>query len=389
MGFLEEGYDSVIKHLWLNNIEGVEPTHIIQLKRKLGNVWNIYDASESVLEQIVSDKVAKRIANSKPGGKIVELYDRLEEKGISVVYPEKSSYPDKLRNIYVPPQLLYIKGRIKKCINEYNKTVGIVGSRNPSVYGKEICRYFGEGLADAGLNIVSGLAKGIDGIAHKAALDKGTYTVAVLGSGINVAYPRSNIDLYARIEENGAVISEYGLDVAPNPWQFPVRNRIISGLSDGILVVEARAQSGSLITVEHALEQGKLVYSVPGRLMDKTSEGNNNIIREGAICVTKPQDIIEDMVGLTHLEDASDFSNSTAPNRESKNKSYDSDVKTSVNLTNEESMVLSCLSLEPVYIDEIMQKTHLGVTKTISVLYLLEEKKLIKQPNKGYYILHI
>lgn len=373
----EDGYDSAIKHLWLNNVDGIDATHIVKLKRELGNVWNIYDSSEKMLGKIVSEHLARKIVHSKGGSKITELYHRLEDKGVSIVYPEKSQYPYKLRHIYVPPQLLYVKGRIKSSLNEYNKTIGMVGSRNPSVYGKGICRYFSEGLAKAGFNIVSGLARGIDGIAHKAALDNGGYTVGVLGSGINVAYPRSNIEIYAQIEQNGAIISEYGLDVPPNPWQFPIRNRIISGLSDGVLVVEARSESGSLITADHALEQGRIVYSVPGRILDKSSEGNNNILREGAICVTKPEDIIEDMIGCTSLETYS-----------KERQSLDDAHKTK-DLSSEEKLIISVLNLDPMYIDEIMQKTHLGITKTISLLYLLEEKGLIKQPNKGYYILHI
>ncbi len=372
----EDGYDSAIKHLWLNNIPGVDASHIVELKKVLGNVWNIYDASENVLTKIVSAQVAKRIANSKAGGKIIELYDRLEEKGISIIYPEKSQYPYKLRHIHIPPQLLYVKGRIKNSLNEYNKTIGVVGSRNPSIYGGEVCRYFCEGLAEAGYNIVSGMAKGIDGIAHSATLSKDGYTIAVLGSGINVAYPRSNIELYTQIEEHGAIISEYGLDVTPNPWQFPVRNRIISGLSDSVLVVEARANSGSLITAEHALDQGRIVYSVPGRILDKNSEGNNNILREGAICVTSPENIIEDMSGV-------EFNKKTT-----KSISENNTTKVS-SLSREEELILSVLSLEPVYIDDIMQKTRLGVTKTISLLYSLEDKKMIKQLNKGYYILQI
>jgi len=375
----EDGIESAMKHLWLNSIDGIEPNHIITLKRKLGNVWNIYDAGEKVLAEIVSEQVARRIAKSKSGSKIVELYYRLEEKGISLLYPEKSTYPYKLRHIFIPPQLLYVKGRIKNSLNEYNRTIGIVGSRNPSIYGKEVCRCFGEKLAQAGYNIVSGMARGIDGIAHKATLDNGGYTVAVLGSGINVAYPRSNIELYYRIEENGAIISEYGLDVKPNPWQFPIRNRIISGLSDGVLVVEAKAQSGSLITVEHALEQGRMVYAIPGRIMDKTNQGSNNILREGAICVTKPEDIMEDLNGVT-IESGdvkSGMDNLYRGNNEKRE------------LSDEEIKILEVLSLDPMYIDDIIQLTQLGITKTISLLYVLEEKALVKQPGRGYYILQI
>ncbi len=376
----EDGYDSAIKHLWLNNIEGIGTEDILGLKKTLGNVWNIFDAGEAVIAAVIGEGKARKIIKSKIGGRIPELYDRLMEKGISILYPEKAQYPVKLRNIYIPPQLLYVKGRIKNCLNEYNKTIGVVGSRNPSTYGREICRYFTEKLSSEGFNIVSGLALGIDGIAHRTAVEKGGYTVAVLGSGINVAYPRTNIELYAQIEEKGAVISEYGLDVKPNPWQFPIRNRIISGLSDAVLIVEAKSGSGSLITAEHAAEQGRIVYSIPGRVMDKLSDGNNQLLREGAICATKPEDIVEDMVGV------SDYDNISRGNIASEIM-----IKNDKNndLSEEERMILECLSLDPVYIDEILQRTHFGVAKTISLLYALENKRYIKQPDRGYYILYI
>jgi len=371
--YYEDGYDSAIKHLWLNNIEGIDPQNVLMLKRTLGNVWNVYDAGEKVLGGIVGEQKARNIIKSKNGGRIVELYERLMEKGISILYPEKSIYPNKLRNIFIPPQLLYAKGRIKSVLNEYNKTIGVVGSRNPSTYGREMCRYFSEELSRKGFNIVSGLALGVDGTAHRSALAVGGYTVAVLGSGINVAYPRTNIELYAQIEEKGAIISEYGLDVKPNPWQFPIRNRIISGLSDGVLVVEAKLGSGSLITAEHAAEQGRIVYSIPGRVMDKLCDGSNQLLREGAICATKPDDIVEDMIGLL------DDNECDGTRVEEKSK----------DLSDEENRIIECLSLEPVYIDEILQKTHFGVTQTISLLYSLENKRYIKQLDRGYYILYI
>lgn len=390
MQYFEDGYDSTIKHLWLNNIEGINVEDVIKLKQSLGNVWNIYDAGLRVIDEVVGEYKARQIIKSKSDGKIIELYDRLSEKGISMLYPERSQYPEKLRNIHNPPQLLYIKGRIKNCLNEYNKTIGVVGSRNPSTYGREICRYFSEKIAKDGFNIVSGLALGIDGIAHKAALDNGGYTVAVLGSGIDVAYPRTNIELYSRIVDNGAVISEYGLNVKPNPWQFPIRNRIISGLSDGVLIVEAKSGSGSLITAEHAAEQGRIVYAIPGRVMDKLNEGNNQLLREGAICATKPEDIIEDMVGISNYEKSNEKrTNSDKNNICSLNENNDRDIDKTDNLTSDERVIIECLSLEPVYIDEILQKTHFGVTKTISLLYVLEDKGYIKQPDRGYYILYI
>ena len=376
---LEEGADSARKHLWLNTIPGVNVKYIIRLKNVLGNIWNVYDAGENTLKSIVPEGVASSIMDSKKSSKAWEEYERLLEKGIELVYPERECYPDKLRKIYTPPQLLYVKGRIKSCLNEYNKTIGIVGSRNPSSYGREICRYFGEELSVSGFNIISGMARGIDGIAHRAALDRKGYTVAVLGSGINVAYPRSNLELYMQIQEQGAIISEYGLDVPPHPGQFPMRNRIISGLSDSVLVVEARAQSGSLITADQAAEQGRIVYSVPGRIMDPNCEGTNNLIREGAICVTKPRDIIEDMVGIKEEIDSEDATTS----------SLTQSIYNKEALSSDEKKVIDILSLEPTYIDDIIQKTRMGVTKVISLLYGMEMKKIIKQTEKGYYILRL
>ncbi|MBR3600632.1 MAG: DNA-processing protein DprA [Lachnospiraceae bacterium] len=378
---LEEGVDSARKHLWLNTIPGVNIKYILDLKNELGNIWNIYDAGENALKNIVPESLANSIIMSKKSSKICEEYDRLLEHGIELLYPERECYPEKLRKIHTPPQLLYVKGRIKNCLNECNKTIGIVGSRNPSSYGREICRYFGEELSGAGFNIISGMARGIDGIAHRAALDRNGYTVAVLGSGINVAYPRSNLELYMQIQEQGAIISEYGLDVSPHPGQFPMRNRIISGLSDSVLVVEARAQSGSLITADQAAEQGRIVYSVPGRIMDPYSEGTNNLIRDGAICVTKPMDIIEDMVGLKEERVGESRDYVHTPSIQPLYKKSD--------LSEEEQRVLDILSLEPVYIDDIIQKTRMGVTRIISLLYGMEMKKLIKQTEKGYYILRL
>ncbi len=367
---LEDNFDTAILHLWLNNIEGIESNHIHLLKNKLGSVWNIFDAGKAALKSIIPEDIAEIISGSKKLDKTRKLYDRLLDKGISYIYPEHSNYPYKLKNISCPPQLLYIKGKLSNLEKLNNLSIGVVGSRNPSTYGREIGRYFAGELADKGIGIISGLARGIDGEAHKAVLDKGGFTAAVLGCGINVIYPVQNMEIYNRIQDSGIIMSEYGLDFQATKWTFPVRNRIISGLSDGVLVVEARAKSGSLITVDHGLEQGKQIYAIPGRLMDKNCEGTNNLIRQGAICVNSPEDILEDLLGL-------DYNEKTIIKEESPE------------LTPPEEKIIGCLGLEPVYIDDIIQATCLGITKTISTLYLLEEKRRIKQPIRGYYILHI
>ncbi|MBE5944381.1 MAG: DNA-protecting protein DprA [Lachnospiraceae bacterium] len=371
-------------YLWFNNIDDIGNGTRLRLLREFSSVENIYEASEKILRNHLSDIQVKRLIDSKKSSKYSELEQRLLERNINVLYLEKKDYPLKLCNIYNPPTILYVKGRLNKGINSYNMNIAIVGSRKLSIYGKEITGFFSRELSFAGINIISGMAKGVDSMAHKASLEAGGYTVAVLGSGINVPYPLENTELYEEISKNGAVISEYGLDVSPKPGLFPMRNRIISGLSDGVLVVEAQKKSGSLITADCALEQGKQVYAVPGRLKDKNSEGTNNLIKSGAYLVTHPEDIIWDLKGEDNYKDMCfDAINEVDEFEEEENmvnKNFLAPI---------EKMVYSCLSLEPKYIDDIIQFTGLGVTKTISVLFSMEEKGIIKQPLKGYYIVTV
>jgi len=362
--------------LWFNNINGLGNKTKNKLIEYFGNIENIYNVSDNVLNSFL-ESINNRLQITKDLEKIKMLREKLYEKNIYFVYPGHKKYPAKLMNIYDKPRILYVKGKIKEEINIYNKNVGIVGSRLPDIYGEEMSRVFARDLAKNGINIVSGLAKGIDSKAHEGCLEAGGYTVAVIGCGINVVYPRENIELYREIEKKGAIISEYCLDVQPNSGFFPQRNRIISGMSDSIFVVEARQKSGSLITVDYGLEQGKQIYALPGRVLDKNSVGTNNLIKMGAVCVTEPNDIIMDMNGQCFFDN----------NDMCKEKSDINNIKEKNSLAPIEKMVYSCLSLEPMYIDEIIHKLNIDITKTISTLYILEEKKLIKQPIKGYYIL--
>lgn len=364
--------------LWFNNIDGIGPVARKKLMNQFHNIYDIYEAPKKMLINLLKDSQIDKFVKSRADiNKYKELAKRLYERNITFVYPGHKNYPQKLYNIYDPPDILYIKGNLKHSINSHNMNIGIIGSRKPSVYGMELSVKFARELAEKGLNIISGLASGIDSKAHWGALLAGGYTVGVLGCGINVTYPRENSELYAAISEKGAIISEYGLDVEPLPGYFPMRNRIISGLSDGVLVVEAKKKSGSLITADYALEQGKQVYAVPGKILDANSEGTNNLIKEGACLVTSYKDIINDMLLKENINDKRDDKEDTG---ESADK---------IPLAPVEKMVYSCLSLEPAYIDEIIQTVGLGVTKTISVLYTMEEKGYIKQPVKGYYILSV
>ena len=369
-----------ILQLWLNNIEEIGLKTISNLIQAFGNVFNIYDAPEKLVEKYLTNSQKNKFIQSKNLDKYIEMDMKLKERGIDVIYPGHKMYPDKLLNIYAPPRLLYVRGKLNEKIYSCDGNIAVVGGRSPSVYGKEVCKMFGRDFGTFGINVISGMARGIDSMAHIGAIEAGGYTLAILGSGIDVPYPKENTELYSRILENGAIISEYGLGVHPDKGTFPMRNRIISGLSDGVLVVEARKKSGSLITAEYALEQGKQIYAVPGRLKDRCCEGSNNLIKSGAYCVLDAKDIVMDLKREIEMK-CQQFELGEMDESE---KWTDK-----IPLAPVEEMVYSCLSLEPKYIDNIIQGTGLGVTKTISVLFTMEEKGLIKQPVNGYYIVAI
>ena len=375
-------YEETICALWLNEIKGISLRNKKTLIEYFMSFQSVYQATKEDYEKAGFLEWFDTIENQKNLEFARQHYDKLYERGIQVIHFNHSSYPVKLKQIYDPPIVLFVKGIIRENLRIHNRCIGIVGARTPSVYGSQMANYFAENLAKHNYSIISGLARGVDGIAHKGALLANGYTVAVLGCGINVTYPKEHVNLYAQIEENGAIISEYGLDVAPLTANFARRNRIISGLSDGILVIEAKKKSGSLITADCALEQGRQVYAIPGRISDRNSEGTNNLIKQGAMCVTDIEDIIFDMEGS-----ADDGQMVMMLKGDSMELSVCDTIDNKKNaLAPIEKMVYSCLSLDPVYIDDIIQKAGIGITKVISVLYELERKGFVSQPLKGYYI---
>ncbi|MEG0379894.1 MAG: DNA-processing protein DprA, partial [Eubacterium sp.] len=218
----------------------------------------------------------------------------MEHHNIHLITIQKDLYPEQLRNIYDPPIGLFTKGNqdlLKRDIH-----IGIVGSRKASPTGKRQARKFSSELSEMGMTIVSGLAEGIDSESHRGSLGKIGSTIAVMGTGINVCYPTMNRALYKEIVKEGLIVTEFFMDEQPLKFHFPLRNRIISGLSDGILIVEARDKSGALITANYALEQGKNVYAIPGDITLFQSMGSNQLIKDGAKVVTEPKDILEDYI---------------------------------------------------------------------------------------------
>ena len=224
--------------------------------------------------------------------------------------------------------------------------------------------------------IVSGLAYGIDAAAHKAAIEAGGKTIGVLGCGINICYPKDNYILYDEMCKTQLVLTEFPPDTKPLGFNFPLRNRIISGLSKGILVIEARERSGTLITADAALDQGRDIYAVPGRTTDALSKGTNKLIRNGALLVTSPEELLEDVLGDEYLEYKS-------PKVKSKKENIKSEHYNNINP--QEETILSVLSIDPQYIDDIIIKTHVSVSDAISILLSLKNKGLVEEVLQGYY----
>ena len=272
-------------------------------------------------------------------------------------------YPAVLRNIFIPPEELFINGEI---LPRDDNAIAIVGTRRATRYGLEEAKKLSYDLALKGITIVSGMASGIDTAAHKGALAAGGRTIAVLGSGHNNIYPPENKKLYDEIAKNGAVITEYPPDTCPRPMNFPKRNRIISGLSKGVVVVEAPQKSGALITANFALNQGKEVFAMPGNINSTRSNGTNALIQEGAKLVRNINDILEE---LKHVMPVS-----AEPVQD---RSHDKEPPLK-NLSFEEKTIFGILDYEPKSRDEILQTIHLPVQQLSKALLGLELKKLIK-----------
>ena len=284
----------------------------------------------------------------------------VNKHNLTILTLNDRDYPENLKEIPDPPIVLYVKGKLEQ---EDKFAIGIVGSRKASFYGLTNAQDFGLHLAGSGLTVVSGMAQGIDTYAHKGALKQGGRTIAVMGSGFNNIYPAANKKLSEEICAHGAVISEFPMDMLPLPQNFPCRNRVISGLSLGVLVVEAARNSGALITADFALEQGREVFALPGKVDSNTSFGTNELIKQGAKLVSCLDDILQEIaVPIKH-------NLRSEPQIKSKPHPIDE----------EENRVYELIEDQSVPMDEIMQKTNLDIPKISAILLSLQLKRLIRQ----------
>lgn len=340
---------------------------------------NIYYGRNTQYAKVqgLKEAVRKKLENpeEKDESQLKRVIRRLEILGGRFAGRIDEEYPEKLRHIYDAPAGLFYYGDLP---DSKRPAIAIVGAREASGYGLASARYFARALSEMGIDVISGLARGIDGEAHRGVLQEKENgeagkdinrgkTWGVLGCGLNICYPRENYGLFETMKFQGGILSEYGLDVKPEPWRFPMRNRIISGLSDGIFVIEARERSGALITAEMGLEQGKNVYALPGRFNDSLSHGCLRLIQSGAKLVFKPEDIAEDY----------DISGNCLGSEQGKRK---------LSLDNSEQLVYASLSLSPKDVDTISAQCGLTLSETWKVLVNLELEGWIRPMGKNLYI---
>ncbi len=352
-------------NFWLANIPGFGAIRIDQLLQVFKTAEEIYHADVNSLKHLamLKEEELDKLVNNREENKIRESYQKLQDRKIRFVTKDDPEYPGRLKEIYGAPFALYVKGSLPP---DHRKTLAIIGARDCSAYGMEIAKYLSGAVAREGIAVISGLARGIDSCAHIGALNAGGSTYGVLGCGIDICYPKENINLYMELQKDGGILSEYAPGIQPLAGHFPMRNRIISGLSDGILVIEARKKSGTLITVDIGLEQGKNIYALPGRITDLLSTGCNNLIKMGAKPVTTPEDILEDyqICSVTkHTEHSS-----------------------CLGLSPEELKIYRVLDREPKHLEDISMTTQIPLNQLMEHLLSMEMSGMIRQTIRNYYV---
>ncbi|WZL74830.1 DNA-processing protein DprA [Clostridiaceae bacterium 35-E11] len=343
--------------LWLRNIHGVGNKTFIKLIDYFGSAKDIFQAPEHVLLKVkgINQDIIHNIIENRDHKTLNHLINQFKKYHIDVLCKEDEKYPENLKHIYDPPEILYKKGSI---VDKDKNAVAIVGARKASTYGKWVAYKLASDLAKKNITVISGMAYGIDTAAHRGALDHGGRTVAVLGCGLDICYPKSNYNLMLEIEEKGAILSEYPIGTKPLSGNFPARNRIISGIAKGVVIVEANMKSGSLITAEFALEQGRDVFAIPGNINSPLSMGTNKLIQEGAKLITSIEDIIEELdIEVNYVEEQRD-----------------------VQLSSIEKEVYNIiLKKQPIHMELLQREVLIDVNKINGIITILELKGLIQQ----------
>jgi len=356
--------DKIRYWIGFNRVSGIGPTRLRTLLDAFGNLETAWHApAEDLLAAGLGPKTVQTLVETRERLDLDQEIARVAALGIHVTTWQDEDYPVRLKDIYSPPPVLYVWGEIKP---QDRWAAAVVGTRRATAYGKAIAREVSGALAASGVTVISGLARGIDSIAHQAALEAGGRTLAVLGSGLDLIYPPEHRKLAESIVENGAILSDYPLGTRPESRNFPPRNRIISGLSMAVIVVEAGVGSGALITADFAVEQGREVFAVPGDIHRRASQGTNRLIRSGAHPLVSPEDVLEalnlDVVARQEVADKELPEDDT------------------------ERRVLEALSSDPIHVDELQALCELPISQITASLAMLELKGRARQVGGMHYI---
>lgn len=354
--------------IWLSHIKGItnkDIKHLTNYFYDIEEIWNV-DGKHIINALAKREKISNEIIKNRNEQFVSKIFNNLNNNNILALTIFDSDYPSKLKNIYDPPYVIYIKGNK---VDFDIPLIAIVGARKATPYGKWAAHHFAKELTKWGIGIISGLALGIDACGHKGALEGNGYTMGVLGCGLNQYYPASNRALMDEIIKKGCVISEYCLGMPPLKYHFPARNRIVSGLSDGVIVIEASEKSGALITVDFALDHGKDVYALPGNINNIQSKGTNKLIRDGARILLEVDDVIETLkykYAISKIEDEHSIKE---------------------DLSDLEIKIYNIIKAKPINIDLIIKESKIKASELNPILTILEIKGYISQmPGKIFTI---
>lgn len=365
--------DELIYMIALKQVKGIGDRGINELVRKLGTPSRVFRASSEEIRKVggLKKDTYHNIRSFEDWGKAEHEILKAGNMGYRLISFLDGEYPENLLNIYSPPPLLYMNGQF---LERDNNSIAIVGARLCDHYGRKITRKIAGGLADHGITITSGMAIGVDSVSHRTSLERGSRTTAVLGNGLDIVYPGENRDLYSSIPSKGCVISEFPLGTSPESGNFPRRNRIISGISLGVVVIQASEKSGSLITASFASEQNREVFAVPGNIDSRLSAGTNKLLKNGAKLVENADDVIEEIVHLSGL------------NKRQNTCSTHGNISLDV-LSREERKICELLRSGKLHVDEIAKKLNIDSSELLSVLLDLELKDVIEQtPGKYFHL---
>lgn len=347
---------------WLAVLPGISDRRKKDLRDHVGSARKIFFSEKEAAQQL-GEKERKALEEGRKMSP-EKIYQEFEKAGIRFVPWFSEQYPSRLKRISAPPYAIYVKGALPE---EERLSVAIVGARMCTPYGEQMALEYGETLAAAGIQIISGMARGIDGAGQRGALNAGGTTYAVLGCGADICYPRENFGLYTDIQKKGGILSELPPKTEPRPYFFPARNRLISALADLVLIIEAKEKSGSLITADFALEQGKDVYALPGPVTSPQSQGCHRLIAQGAGILLNPQELLSEM-GVSHIKI-----------RQIANKPKKM-------LESTENILYSCLGFTPKGVGQLSEETGFSSRKVLEELVTLELQGEVKEISKNYYV---